>query len=53
VDGAPVTVRLDDPVAGPPLGTVPATGVRDVYVVFEEAGATVSVVELAPIRPAG
>jgi beta-glucosidase len=52
VDGTPVTVRLDDPVTGPLLDTVRPAGVRDVYVVFEEAGTTVSVVELTPTGPA-
>ncbi|GAA3135657.1 glycoside hydrolase family 3 protein [Planomonospora alba] len=59
-EGGVVTLRLDDPLYGPALGTVPvprggrydltrvtgalagARGVHDLYVVFENAGITVS-----------
>jgi beta-glucosidase len=51
--GGPVTVRLDDPLAGPPAATAGAGGVRDLFLVFETAGTTVSTVELDVTAGAG
>ncbi|MFV2011579.1 MULTISPECIES: glycoside hydrolase family 3 C-terminal domain-containing protein [unclassified Micromonospora] len=71
-DGSTVTLRLDDPLAGPVAGTlpVPATsgrddwaevrtelhglsGIRDLYLLFSTAGATVSYLNFAGTATGG